>query len=203
MNLNEILSRDKTFRYQLLDRLRSDCEYYLGYGNRYFGHLWGSTEIEHIEYMKALWNSFKEDEKPEWLSFSKILEYEKAMTGNIQYIDDMKQLAKDIDKFSKDYDPYEYGDTVSGREEEHFDKLCEDISNGNVEHLVKWLKDIIEEDEIPENVQEAKALLKRLEESHETTGKSTSLDEKITNAKSKPETDAKKVERKLTEGFEI
>ena len=30
---------DKKFEYMMLDRLRSDCDYYLGYGNRYAGVL--------------------------------------------------------------------------------------------------------------------------------------------------------------------
>ena len=79
MGIEDILSSEKSFRYRLLDRMRTDCEYYLGYGNRAAKHLWGNTEEKQIEYMKALWNSFADDEKPEWLSFEKILEYEKEM----------------------------------------------------------------------------------------------------------------------------
>lgn len=29
---DEVIHKDSVFRYQLLDRLRSDCEYYLNYG---------------------------------------------------------------------------------------------------------------------------------------------------------------------------
>lgn len=79
MDIQGILKHDISFRYMLLDRLRTDCEYYLGNGNRFRGNLWANSEKEHIEYMKALWNSFPEDGKPEWLSFEKILEYEKQM----------------------------------------------------------------------------------------------------------------------------
>lgn len=76
---------DETFHYRMLDRLRSDCEYYLGNGNRYAGHLWvNGDEKGHIELMKALWNSFPADGKPEWLPFGKILEYEKEMVGLLQ-----------------------------------------------------------------------------------------------------------------------
>ena len=53
--------------YQLLDRLRSDCEYYLNYGNRHPKSLWAGDEKLQIEFMIKLHESFKEDEKPEWL----------------------------------------------------------------------------------------------------------------------------------------
>jgi hypothetical protein len=68
-----------SFTYMMLDRLRSDCDYYLGYGNRYAGHLWAKDEKGQIEEMKRLYNSLPESEKPEWLPFEKILEYEKLM----------------------------------------------------------------------------------------------------------------------------
>ncbi len=74
--------RDSSFPYRMLDRMRMDCEYYLGNGNRYAGHLWVSgNEKEHIALMKALWKSLPEDGKPEWLPYDKILEYQGKMTG--------------------------------------------------------------------------------------------------------------------------
>lgn len=73
---------EKRFQYQMLDRLRSDCDYYLGHGNRNPKRLWADNEKEHIEEMKRIWHSFAEDEKPEWLPWEKILQYEKAMCGD-------------------------------------------------------------------------------------------------------------------------
>ncbi len=67
------------FNYQMLDRLRCDCEYYLGNGNRNERHLYYKNEQEHIDEMKKLYNSFPKDEKPEWLTWEQILKYEKAM----------------------------------------------------------------------------------------------------------------------------
>ena len=58
MDLNEVLTRGEKFRYQLLDRMRSDCDYYLGNGRIYGNHLWAGNVPEQIEYMKAIWNSF-------------------------------------------------------------------------------------------------------------------------------------------------
>lgn len=69
----------KRFDYMMLDRWRSDCDYYLGYGNRNVSRLCADTPKEHIEAMKKLWLSFGEDEKPEWLTWEQILEYEKQM----------------------------------------------------------------------------------------------------------------------------
>jgi hypothetical protein len=79
MDITEILKRDDTFQYGLLSRTQSDCKYYLGYGNRYNKHLWALDEKKHIDYMKAIWNNFKEDEKPEWLTLEQIEKYEKEM----------------------------------------------------------------------------------------------------------------------------
>ena len=70
------------FNYMMLDRLQSDCEYYLNYGNRNKKVLWALEEKEQIEEMKKLYNSFLEDLKPEWLTYDKILEYEKLMINN-------------------------------------------------------------------------------------------------------------------------
>ena len=72
-----------TFRYQLLSRLKMDCNYYLGNGDRGINSLWAENEKEQIQAMKELWNSFKEDEKPEWLTKEDILKYEFEMTKNI------------------------------------------------------------------------------------------------------------------------
>ena len=73
------LQQDVKFRYQLLDRLRSDCEYYLGAGHRQVKHLWGRDITSHINLMRRLWFSFDVTEKPEWISLAKIQEYENRM----------------------------------------------------------------------------------------------------------------------------
>ena len=71
------MEHNETFRYQLLSRMASDCKYFLGYGNGAEKHLWADTVEEHIDIMKQLYNSF--NEKPEWLTFDEILEFEKQM----------------------------------------------------------------------------------------------------------------------------
>jgi len=74
-----LISEEKKFQYMMLGRLRSDCDYYLGYGNRCPGHLWGKNEEEHIKAMKDIWHSFSSSEKPEWLTWEQIERYEKEM----------------------------------------------------------------------------------------------------------------------------
>ena len=76
---NDLLNHDAKFRYQMLSRMQQDCEYFLGYGNGYEKHLWAGNVEDQIKYMKDLWNSFDEDEKPEWLSMEDIDNYEKDM----------------------------------------------------------------------------------------------------------------------------
>lgn len=74
-----ILSRDDSFRYQLLDRMRQDCLYFLGYGRRDPKYLWANDVEKQIAYMKAIWNSFPADGKPEWLTMDEIVSLEKRM----------------------------------------------------------------------------------------------------------------------------
>ena len=74
-----LVDGDEKFRYMMLDRLQSDCDYYLGYGNRSEKQLWTGNVDEQIKQMKLLWNSFPEDKKPEWLTMEQILNYEKEM----------------------------------------------------------------------------------------------------------------------------
>lgn len=77
-----ILQKDETFRYQLLDRMRADCDYYLENGNRHDKYLWANNATEQIAYMKALYNSFSDDKKPEWISLEDINKYESSMIDN-------------------------------------------------------------------------------------------------------------------------
>lgn len=64
-----------TFNYQMLSRLKMDCEYFLGNGGRNEKHLWADTVAEQIEEMKRLWHGFSEEDKPEWLTLEEIEDY--------------------------------------------------------------------------------------------------------------------------------
>ncbi len=78
--IDKVLQRDLVFRNQLLGRLQADCEYYLNYGNRNTERLWAHNVNLQIELMIELYNSFKEEEKPEWLTMDEIIAYGKKMT---------------------------------------------------------------------------------------------------------------------------
>lgn len=67
------------YKYMLLDRMKQDCEYFLDGGMGNEACLWGKTVEEHIQDMKALFNSFSDENKPEWLSMEQIEDYEKRM----------------------------------------------------------------------------------------------------------------------------
>lgn len=71
---------DAEFQYQLLSRMQSDCDYYLGCGERNAKHaLWAKDESDHIAIMRELWTSFSDDKKPEWLTNERINEYSAQM----------------------------------------------------------------------------------------------------------------------------
>lgn len=84
-----VLDHDIKFRYQLLDRMRQDVGYCMRLirndkeenrkGDYTFllnNHLWGGQE-DHFKTMIDIWNSFSEEEKPEWYSLQQ-LNHDKA-----------------------------------------------------------------------------------------------------------------------------
>ena len=92
-----IQEKDESFRYMLLSRMQSDCAYYLGNGRLYGPHLWAGNEKDQIEYMKILWNSFPEDQKPEWLSYEDILAYERRLEPRYkQQQDELDRIARHL-----------------------------------------------------------------------------------------------------------
>lgn len=84
------------YNYMLLDRLRSDCEYFLGNGNRNEKHLWAGSVDAQIKEMKKIWNSLKE--KPEWLTMEDINNYEKLMKDRKEKKTEVteRDLSKDL-----------------------------------------------------------------------------------------------------------
>ena len=79
-DLEWVLNRDAEFRVQLLGRMKFDCDSALE--DKAYGHLWAKNEKEQIHFMKAIWNSLPEEEKPEWLSLDEIIEYENKMVNS-------------------------------------------------------------------------------------------------------------------------
>ncbi|WP_195840398.1 LPD11 domain-containing protein [Clostridium porci] len=77
-------THDNTFLYQLLDRMRQDCAYYLSFGGRHNKYLWAGNPDAQILYMKAIWTHFKEGEKPEWLTMEDIEGFETKMKEDLK-----------------------------------------------------------------------------------------------------------------------
>lgn len=81
-----------SFEYQLLDRLKTDCNYYLGNGNRCEKHLWAGNVKDQIAKMKELYEILPV--KPEWLSLDDIEEYKAEMT-TIRSLGDLQTAIED------------------------------------------------------------------------------------------------------------
>ena len=69
----------REFDYSMLSRLQMDCDYFLGNGNGYEGHLYYKSVEEHCDEMEKLYNSFADEDKPEWLTMEQIKEYREKM----------------------------------------------------------------------------------------------------------------------------
>ena len=71
---------DSSFFYQMLSRLKSDCEYFLGNGCRFEPHLWAGSVDKHIAEMRKYYALVPE--KPDWLTEADIDLYERDMKGD-------------------------------------------------------------------------------------------------------------------------
>ena len=70
--------------YRLLDRLRADCEYFLGAGSRAEKHLWAGSVWAQIAKMRELYDTLPE--KPEWLTKEAIDDYAERMAPPYQVV---------------------------------------------------------------------------------------------------------------------
>lgn len=75
----------------LLSRLKMDCDYYLGAGERAEKHLWAGSVEAQIAKMRELYALLPE--KPEWLSEQDIDRYESQMTGGPELSQPQKEEA--------------------------------------------------------------------------------------------------------------
>ena len=73
---------DHSGDYVLLDRLRADCEYFLGAGGRSEKHLWAGNVHAQINKMRELYDALPE--KPEWLTTEAIDRYAAQMAAPYQ-----------------------------------------------------------------------------------------------------------------------
>lgn len=73
---------DHSGDYVLLDRLRADCDYFLGAGGRSEKHLWAGSVYAQIKKMRELYDTLPE--KPEWLTTEAIDRYAAQMAAPYQ-----------------------------------------------------------------------------------------------------------------------
>ena len=74
----------RKFDYMMLDRLKSDCDYFLGNGDGFLGHLYYKNIDRHIEEMEKIYESFSNEEKPEWINLEDIKNYKEKMTKMLE-----------------------------------------------------------------------------------------------------------------------
>ena len=79
------------------------------------------------------------------------------------YVDEAAKLAAEIDRFSSDFDPHEYKDTVDNWELQ-VQNIAADIRNGNFADYKKYLGDVVSESDNIEDVRKAAELLVKLAE---------------------------------------
>lgn len=112
-SLNE---EDDKFNYMMLDRLKQDCEYYLGNGNRNEKRLWAGNVKDQIAEMRKIYD--KLPEKPEWISLEDIDNYEREMLSKDETINEeelvmnanLENIANEIASGNKEgFEPNEFG----------------------------------------------------------------------------------------------
>ena len=75
---------DHSGDYVLLDRLRADCDYFLGAGGRSEKHLWAGNVHAQIKKMRELYDALPK--KPEWLTAEAIDRYAAQMAAPYQVV---------------------------------------------------------------------------------------------------------------------
>lgn len=147
-----IKNHDESFRYSMLDRMKTDCDYYLGNGNRNKEKLWSCDETQQIKNMISLYRSFGVKGQPEWLPVEELNNYSRQLTG--KNIDEIMKETLEIEKKEKPFldesavkvfsnimlkdknnEPYFYGITHYGLRELTNEndpirqKICQNINN--------------------------------------------------------------------------
>lgn len=74
----------RKFDYMMLDRLRTDCGYFLTNGNGNLKDLYYKDIDKHIDEMKKIYNSFSKNERPEWITLEEIETIKEAMKEKLK-----------------------------------------------------------------------------------------------------------------------
>lgn len=90
-----VAEQDLATQYRLLSRLRSDCEYFLGAGQRSEKDLWAGSVTAQISKMRELYDAVPE--KPEWLTEQDIIRYERQMSPPAMPVLDEEEISDLVD----------------------------------------------------------------------------------------------------------
>ncbi|MCD3460548.1 LPD11 domain-containing protein [Streptococcus equi] len=125
---SDINASDLIHYYNFLDRLQSDCKYYLGacVENQVDmvtaqKHLWAGTIEGQIDKMREIYENLPENEKPAWLSLSDIDQYEKKMLAardKNNPLNSLSSQAKDASSASKEVNSHNTPDMNRRDEQE-------------------------------------------------------------------------------------
>lgn len=129
-----------SFEYQLLDRLKADCDYFLGNGNRYEKHLWAGNVKDQIAKMKELYEILPY--KPEWCPMTTIEEYEASMTT----ITSIKDLKEAIENYGWNISDCNFSNNGIGWEIAQYSPQGEDFSfsiehNNDIQSAIKEINE--------------------------------------------------------------
>lgn len=72
-----LTGHDAAFYYRFLDRLLSDCKYFLGAGNRCAKYLWAHDTKKQAALMREIYRALPA--APEWCSMEMICAFDRAM----------------------------------------------------------------------------------------------------------------------------
>lgn len=183
--LTESEDQDK-FNYMMLSRLKSDCDYYLGNGNRNPRNLWAGDEAKQIAKMREFYG--KVPEEPEWLTKKDIDDYEDKMINgsedspenhieNPTVIEDkdkineseLSEIDKAVNQINSKIDELNSGKEDSFEVEANFKDFPEILSKLNKEDRLKGLMMLYMSNPKPEelNSWDLDKLLSYIEETDE------------------------------------
>lgn len=132
------------------------CQHYgIDTSDYSFGYVAGWSSGKDLDELKNSMNIIRS-------TASEIIKGIDANMALIEKEEKINELATAIDDFVKGYDPYNYADTVDSQEDS-ISEIRDSIVTGKIDHIEKWLQDVIDDCEIKELRDEAVELKEKLQ----------------------------------------